>query len=415
MVEQSATLAVNEKVAARRAAGQAVLHLGFGEAGLPVLPSVVEALAAAAAENAYGSVAGSEAARAAVAGYFSRRGLGTEPGQVLLGPGSKALLYAVLAVLPGDVVLPQPSWVTYAAQAAMTGKRVVSVPVPREAGGVPDPALLEAAVHGARRAGADPRIVILTLPDNPTGTAPKPDLVKQVVEVAVHLGLTIVSDEIYRDLAYDLSEHLSPASIAPDRTVITGGLSKSMALGGWRIGFARMPDGPDGRELRQRVLGVASEVWSSLPTPMQTIIPYVLAEPPEIVEHITASRRLHARVSRAVHTVFIEAGATCRSPGAAFYLYPDFESLRDRLANRGVHTGAGLADHLLDEQGIAVLAGRHFGDDPAGLRFRVATSLLYGSDAEERWQALRTDDPLELPWIAGAIDTLRLGLGTLAA
>src|SRR6476469_10656046 len=107
----SPTLATNERVQARLAAGVPVLHLAFGEAGLPVLPSVAERLGAAAGENSYGPVAGSSAVRAAAAGYFERRGLPTGPEQTLLAPGSKALLYALLCVLPGDVVLPRPSWV----------------------------------------------------------------------------------------------------------------------------------------------------------------------------------------------------------------------------------------------------------------------------------------------------------------
>ncbi|MGZ6708953.1 MAG: aminotransferase class I/II-fold pyridoxal phosphate-dependent enzyme, partial [Solirubrobacteraceae bacterium] len=123
----SPTLATNERVQARIAAGAPVLHLAFGEAGLPVLPSVADRLAAAAGANSYGPVAGSPAVREAVAGYFERRGLPTSADRILVAPGSKALLYALLAVLPGDVVLPRPSWVSYAAQAALAGKRVLDV------------------------------------------------------------------------------------------------------------------------------------------------------------------------------------------------------------------------------------------------------------------------------------------------
>jgi aspartate aminotransferase len=130
----SATLAANERVQAKLAAGAPVLHLAFGEAGLPVLPSVAEQLAAAAHRNGYGSVAGSPALRAAAAGYYERRGVPTTPEQIVVAPGSKALLFGLLSVLPGDVVLPRPCWVSYAAQAALAGKRVIGVPIPAEAG-----------------------------------------------------------------------------------------------------------------------------------------------------------------------------------------------------------------------------------------------------------------------------------------
>lgn len=405
MIPHSATLAINEKINARRAAGLPVLHLGFGEAGLPVHPDVVAALADAAAENSYGPVAGSPRAREAVAGYLARRDLPTNPGQIVLAPGSKPLLYAVLAALPGDVVLPVPSWVSYAAQAQLTGKRVIGVPIPAESGGVPDPDLLEPALEAARARGADPRILVLTLPDNPTGTCASEELIERVCAVADRHDLTIISDEIYRDLTF--GDHASPAPLLPDRTIVTGGLSKSMALGGWRVGFARIPN----PALLKDVIGVASEVWSSLAAPMQAVAAFVLDEPRAVTDHLHASRRLHELVVRAAHGIFVEAGALCRPPTASFYLYPDLEPLRPRLKTA---TGVELADRLLDEHGVGVLAGEHFGDDPKSLRFRVATSLLYGRTTEERWEALRNADPVSLPWIAESLDGLRSALDAVA-
>ncbi|RZQ63331.1 pyridoxal phosphate-dependent aminotransferase [Amycolatopsis suaedae] len=405
MIRHSATLAVDERIRALKAQGRPVLHLGFGEAGLPVLPEVEQVLAGAAGRNGYGPVAGSPAARSAVAEWFGRRGLPTDPAQVLLAPGSKALLFALVTVLPGDVVLPRPAWVSYAAQAALAGRRVIGVDVPAEAGGVPDPGLLAEELRAARAAGAEPGILILTLPDNPTGTVASADLVAKVCAVAREHGLVVISDEIYRDLA-DEPVH-SPALELPERTVVTGGLSKSVALGGYRIGFARLPD-PPLPGLYEGVLGVASEIWSSLPSPMQAVAAYVAGDPPPVREHVAASRRLHRAVATAVHAEFVAAGATCRPPRGAFYLYPDLEHLRDRFA-----TGAELAEHLLEQHGVGVLAGAEFGDDPARLRFRVATSLLYGEDAEQRWTALRSEDPLRLPQISASLEQLRDALGAV--
>ena len=403
MVRHSATLAVNERLQAKRAAGEKVLHLGFGEAGLPVPPEIGAALAEAVQRNDYGPVAGSAAARRAAAGYFTRRGLETDPSRILFGPGSKSLLFALLMALPGDVVLPRPSWVSYAAQAALAGKRVIGVDIPAEAGGVPDPEQLDRVLTSA---GSGAGVLVLTVPDNPTGTLAGPELVKAVCEVAARHGLVIVSDEIYRDLSHGEPVH-SPALELPDRTVVTAGLSKSTALGGYRIGFTRLPEGPLGERLRDDLIGIASEIWSSLPGPMQAVAEYVLEEPAEVRAHVDASRSLHRTVVSAVYDEFVRAGALCRPPQAGFYLYPDFEPLRDSL---GVRTGAELAETLLERFGVGVLAGEAFGDDPGALRFRVATSLLYGENAEQRWAALRAQEPLTLPWISGAIAHLREAL-----
>jgi aspartate aminotransferase len=401
-VPASPTLATNERVQAKLAAGEDVLHLAFGEAGLPVLPVVAERLAEGAGRNGYGPVAGSAASREAAAGYFARRDLPTDAGQIVLAPGSKPLLYALLQVLPGDVVLPVPCWVSYGAHAAIAGKRVIGVPIGEGAGGVPDPARLRAALAEAEGVGARPGVLVLTLPDNPTGTLASAALVREVCEVAEAAGLLIVCDEIYRDLAHAPEAFASPAALLPERTFVTTGLSKHMALGGWRVGLVRLADGPVGEQAGAAIGGLASEIWSALAAPMQHAAAYVLSEPPEVLEHVAASRRLHRAVARAAYDVVVEAGARCRPPGGAFYLYPHFEG-------RGFASGAELADHLLERRGIAVLAGEAFGDDPGALRFRMATSLLYGADDEQRLEALRSDDPVALPWISGALDRMRAG------
>jgi aspartate aminotransferase len=412
VVVHSATLRINEEMQARLARGEPVVHLGFGEAGLPVLPEVTEVLRVAAGQSSYAPVTGSAAARTALAGYLDRRGLPTGPDQVMLAPGSKPLLFGLMAALPGDVVLPVPSWVSYAAQAALTGKRVLPVPVPARTGGVPDPGLLPSALIQARADGAEPGILVLTLPDNPTGTTADADVVSRVCAVAAENGLVVVADEIYRDLVADPDVLVSPAAVLDDRVVVTGGLSKSLALGGWRIGFARTPATAWGEELRDRLVGVASEVWSCMATPMDAVAAYAFAEPDDVIERVAASRRLHLSVSQAMYDVFADAGATCRLPDAAFYLYPDLEPLRPGFERRGATTGASAAALLLDRYGIGVLPGEAFGDDPQALRFRVATSLLYG-DADQRLEALASDDAAKLPWVAQSLDSVRQALKEL--
>jgi aspartate aminotransferase len=414
LVPPSATLAVNESIRRLIEEGRPILHLAFGEAGLPVPAEVVDALTRGAPDNGYGPVAGAPYARAAAAGWFGRRRLPTEPDQIVIAPGSKALLWALLAVLPGDVVLPQPSWVSYAAQAALAGKRVWGVPIAADGpGGVPDPAAFEDTLARAAREGARPGVVVVTLPDNPTGTVPDGDAVRRTVEIAERHGLSVISDEIYRDLAHEPGEVRSPAEYLPDRTYVTSGLSKNMALGGWRIGFVRFPEGPTGREAREALIGLASEVWSSAPAPMQHVAAHVLGEPPGIVEHIARSRRLHRAVTIAAHRRLAAAGISCRPPGGGFYLYPDFEPVRPRLADRGVDGADALATHLLERFGIGVLSGAAFGDDPAALRCRIATSLLYGDTADQRREALAAEEPAELPWIKSSLDRLGEAVASL--
>ncbi|MUN41271.1 pyridoxal phosphate-dependent aminotransferase [Actinomadura litoris] len=415
-VPLSATLAVNEAVARKKRQGVRVLPLGFGEAGIPIHPALTRELEAASGRGAYGPVAGSAALRAAAAGYWSRRGLPTDPSAVVAGPGSKPLLFALLAALGGDVVVAAPSWVSYAAQASLTGAEAVRVPTVAGEGGVPDPDLLPDAVARARARGRTVRAVIVTLPDNPTGTLASEETVRRLCSAARELDLVVVSDEIYRDLVHASGRAVpSPARFAPERTVVTTALSKSLAAGGWRLGVARLPDGPFGRALRDSVLGVASEIWSSAPAPMQHAAAYAFAEPPELVEHVDRSRRLHAAVTGAVADRFAAAGARVARPEAAFYVYPDLGPLRGELAERhGVRTSADLTGLLLERYGVGVLPGSAFGDEAEALRMRVAPSLLYGEDDEQRLAALASPAPAALPWIAAGLDRLSEVLADLA-
>lgn len=118
-------------------------------------------------------------------------------------------------------------------------------------------------------------------------------------------------------------------------------------------------------------------------------------------------------MSRAAYDIFVGAGARCRKPSGAFYLYPDLEPFRPGLPDEVAGSGAAFAEHLLDRHRIGVLAGEAFGDDPHALRFRVATSLLYGETVGQRWAALQSADPLAVPWIDDALNQLTEGLAGL--
>jgi aspartate aminotransferase len=415
----SPTLAANEVMAARQQRGEPVLPMAFGEAGLPAHPALRLALAEATGRTGYGPVAGQTALREAAAGYWQRRGLDTDPAAIVCGPGSKALLFGLMLAIGGDVAVPRPSWVSYAAQASLIGARPHFVDIRPGEGGVPDPDRLAGTVRAARAAGRVLRSVILTLPDNPTGTLASPATIRDLCRVANEHDLIIIADEIYRDLVHSETEPFaSPAAIAPGRTIVTTALSKGLALGGWRIGVARLPGGDQARALRHglrdRLLGIGSEIWSAPAAPIQQAAAYAFSEPPELTARLALSRRLHGAVARAVAQRFTAAGADVPAPQGAFYLYPDFEPVRDELeARHGVSTSAELAALLLQRYGMGALPGSAFGDDPRALRLRVATGLLYGETDRQRETALAAADPTTVPWIASSLDRIEEVLTSL--
>jgi aspartate/methionine/tyrosine aminotransferase len=404
----SPTLAAGIDLEARRGRGERVLPMGFGEAGLPVHPSLRAALAEAAASNRYGPVAGHRALRAAAAAYWNRRGLFTDPEMVVCGPGSKALLFGLLLGMEGDIAIARPSWVSYAAQAALTGRAPVRVAA-RD--GLPDPAALDDEVTERARSGRRVAAVIATLPDNPTGTLASAQVVQDLCEVAERHDLLVISDEIYRDLVFE-RPFVSPSSLVPWRTVVTTGLSKSLALGGWRLGVARLPSAA----VRDRLLAIGSEIWSSPSAPVQKAVTLAFAEGPEITDRIARSRRLHAHVVRAVAQRLAKVGVEVPEPAGAFYVYPDFSPFRELLMDKyAVDTSAGLAALLLRRFGIGVLEGSAFGDPASSLRLRMATSRLYGDTEAEQEAALAADDPCALDWIADSLNWLEDSLTELVS
>jgi aspartate aminotransferase len=374
----SATLRMNELVAARRAAGQETIHLGFGEASFPLAPQLHAALDAAATQTGYPPVLGVPALRAALADYLSRtRGVTLGAAQIAVGPGSKPLLYVLLQALEGDALIPAPGWVSYAPQARLAGKRVIPVATDeRDHLRLTGEALARASAR-ARHEGANPRILIVNSPSNPTGGMLAPDDVADLAEWARGEGITILSDEIYAELAHGWRPHVSVARHYPEGTVVTGGLSKAYSAGGWRLGYAAVPAGAAGDRLISAIRALASEVWSGAAAPIQAAAAVAYSPDPELERYVWLSARLHGYVAARLHAALVASGMLCPRPAGAFYLYPDFAPWRETLASRGIVTGADLARHLLEDWGIATLPGSEFGDHPEALRLRLATSLLF--------------------------------------
>lgn len=410
----SPTLAINQEIARRRAAGLDTVALGFGEASIPVHPELIRRLGSYADQGGYGPVAGVPELLVAAAEYWERRGLPTTAEQVVAGPGSKPLLYALFQALGGPVLLPQPSWVSYAAQNLLLGQEAVGVPTLAGEGGVPDPELLVDAVTRLKATGRTPTAVLVTIPDNPTGTVASPETVRRLCAVAAEHDLVVISDEIYLDLIHDdATEVVTPATVIPERTITTTGLSKSLALGGWRLGVARFPTGERIEALRRQVTTAASEIWSAPAHPVQLAAAWAFTEPAVLRDRIDASRLLHGKVARAVAEVFRTAGAEVAAPTAGFYLYPDFSGHRDQLAAAGISTSTQLAQVLLDRYGVATLPGTAFGDAPGRLVLRVATPMLYGPDDDHRATALAEEKPSELPWVRENLTTVEQALASI--
>jgi aspartate aminotransferase len=376
-LQATANLALNERVHEMWAAGRQVYHLGFGESRFPLHPKVAEALRTNAQQRRYLPMLGIPELRQAVSVFYQRKfDLDILPEQVVVGPGSKALLYGLLLALGEGVLLPRPAWVTYAPQAHLVGKPVLWVPLCREDGYRLDAGLLRARIEAERAAWRNPEVLVVNSPHNPTGTMQPPEAVAALATLARQERLMILSDEIYALVAHGLVPHVSPARYYPEGTVVLGSLSKHLSLGGWRLGVAVLPPGRAGEALRQVLANIAGSVWSCAPAPVQYAALAAYADDAEIDEYVSLCAAMHAARTHYLYRRLVEAGVACAEPSGGFYVYPHFDAWRGPLADRGVTTSDDLAAFLLERYELATMPGSAFGSPPGELSLRLSSSFL---------------------------------------
>ncbi|MFE7132558.1 aminotransferase class I/II-fold pyridoxal phosphate-dependent enzyme [Streptomyces sp. NPDC057638] len=383
------------------------------EPGLPVLGDLADALAGAA-RLAHGEPpGGGPVLREAACGYWTRRGLRSVPDQVVAAPGPQPLLSAVLAAHGGDVLMPRPCPAWWTPQARLLGRPAYHVPTPAESGGVPDPYALLETVRRVRAEGGEPRLLLLSVADDPTATVPPPELVREACEAAVAEGLHIVSDETWRDTLHRPHETVlvSPAEMCPGDVTVLADLTGALLPSSWPVAVARFPVGA--AAVRDRVLDLLTALGGFVAEPLAVAAARALDEPPSIAARISGAAALHATLATAVHTVVTAAGALARPPRAGRHLYADLGPLRPGLARRGVSDSMDLEEYLSARLGAPAPGGHRFGDELGALRVRLATAYLLGPSPETRALSLTAPDPLALPHTADALSRLTAALAEL--
>jgi aspartate/methionine/tyrosine aminotransferase len=296
--------------------------------------------------------------------------------QVVVGPGSKALLYALVMALGDEVILPHPSWVSYAPQAHILGKPVLWVPMSPEHGYSLDIGVLRQSMEEDKEEWGNPELLIVNSPHNPTGTMMPPQKVKALADYASAEQLMVLSDEIYALTAHGHVPHESIAQHYPEGTIVLGGLSKHLSLGGWRLGVAILPPGRTGEALRKALQNIASSIWSSVTAPVQYAALVAYGGDPDIEGYIDLCRQMHAIRTRFLYDRLVEVGIPCVEPSGAFYLFPSFRQWRAPLAACGVRGSDDLSLYLLEKYELATLPGSAFGSPPEDLTVRLSSSYL---------------------------------------
>jgi aspartate aminotransferase len=352
-ITESATLAVDAKAKALKAAGRDVVGFGAGEPDFPTPSHVVEAAVRACREprlHKYTPTAGLPELREAIAVKTKRdSGYDVAASQVLVTNGGKQAVYETFATLldPGDeVLLPAPYWTTYPEAIALAGGVPVVVPTDESSGYLATVEQLDAA--------RTPRTTALLFvsPSNPTGAVYPPERVEAVGRWALDAGIWVVTDEIYEHLTYAGAEHASVPVVVPglaDRCVVLNGVAKTYAMTGWRVGWLVGP--PD-------VVTAATNLQSHATSNVGNVAQAAaLAAVGGDLDAVARMRQAFDRRRLLMHRLLSGIpGVTCPEPTGAFYAFP---SLRGVL--RDGETSAALAEELLDGAGVAIVPGEAFG------------------------------------------------------
>jgi len=373
----SATLSLNEQVRKMWDDGRDIFHLGFGESRFPVHPKIAEALKENVQRRSYLPALGLKELRETIATYYQNKfQINVSADRVVVGPGSKSLIYALLLALGEEIILTQPSWVSYAPQAHLLGKPVTWVPLSPENNYVLDINVLEQKITESQKNWGNPEVLVINSPQNPTGTMMPPQRIEELADFARDQGLMVISDEIYALTTYGEIPHASIAQFYPEGSIILGGLSKHLSLGGWRFGVAVLPPGRAGKALAQAMQNIASSIWSCVTAPVQYAALVAYSGDSEIEEYIELCTTVHGIRTRYLYDVLVELNILCVKPTGAFYVFPTFKKWAEPLAARGVHNSDDLAMYLLENYELATLPGTAFNCMPENLCLRLSSSYI---------------------------------------
>ena len=370
-IAESATLAVDGKAKALKAAGRPVIGFGAGEPDFPTPTYIVEAAAAAThvvANHRYTPTPGLPELRQAIVDKTKRdSNYDITVDQVLVTKGGKQAVYQAFATIldPNDeVILPSPFWTTYPEAIKLAGGKAVEVFADESQNYLVNVDQLEQARTGKTKA------LLFCSPSNPTGSVYSPEQVKEIGEWALKHNIWVIADEIYEHLLYDGATAPSMPVVVPglaDQTIILNGVAKTYAMTGWRVGWMVGP-----KDVIKAATNLQSHLTSNVANVSQRAAIAALTGNLDAVHEMgVAFDRRRKLIVGLLNEI---PGIECPTPQGAFYVYPSVKgvlgkSIRGKVAN----TSAELATIILDEVEVAAVPGEAFG--PSGyLRFSYATS-----------------------------------------
>ncbi len=384
-IAESATLAVDAKAKALKAAGRPVIGFGAGEPDFPTPQYIVDAAVLAANDpvnHRYSPAAGLPVLREAIAAKTLRdSGYEVAPSQVLVTNGGKQAVYQAFAAIvdPGDeVLLPAPYWTTYPEAVRLAG----GVPVEVFAGADQGYQVTVEQLEAARTDRT--KVLLFCSPSNPTGAVYPPEETAAIGRWALEHGIWVITDEIYEHLTYDDAVFTPIVRAVPelaDTTIVLNGVAKTYAMTGWRVGWMIGPT-----DVIKAATNLQSHLTSNVANVSQRAAVAAVSGDLAAVEAMRAA--FDRRRKTMVEMLSAIDGVVCPTPQGAFYVYPSVEGVLGKTI-RGVTptTSAELAALILEQAEVAVVPGEAFG--PSGyIRLSYALSDADLVEGVSRIQAL---------------------------
>jgi aspartate aminotransferase len=383
-VQPSQTIAVTTKARELQAAGHDVIGLGAGEPDFDTPDNIKEAAIQAIRDGKtkYTNVEGIPELKQAICAKFQREnGLSYKPGQVIVAPGGKKVIFnAMMATInPGDeVVIPAPYWVSYPDIVQLVGGTPVIAKATLQDKFKLRPEALEKAITPKTK------WFIFNHPSNPTGAAYSRAELKGLTDVLMrHPQVWVLTDDMYEHLVYDDYQFVTPAQVEPglyERTLTMNGVSKAYAMTGWRIGYAAGPE-----VLIKAMTKLQSQTTSNSSSISQWASVEALNGPQDFLKD--RAQAFKERRDLVVSMLNQAKGINCPTPEGAFYVYPSCAGCIGKTSGKGkrIETDEDFVTALLEEEGVAVVHGAAFGLSPF-FRISYATSTTALEEACHRIQ-----------------------------
>ena len=360
----SSTLRINEISKELESKGKEVFKFGFGQSPFKIPEDVINELRNNAFQNKYLPMQGLPELRDAVANYISsKKNHNYKAENILIGPGTKELMFLLQILFDGEVILPTPSWVSYEPQAILGRNKVHWIETRRENNWFPTSSDIEKVVLPNKKKNY---LLFLNSPNNPSGQICKN--LDEISKTIKKYNILVLSDEIYSELTFD-DNYKSISSYCPENTIISTGLSKWCGAGGWRLGYFVIPN--ELIRLKNSLKILASETFSSVSAPIQYAA--IAAHKNDHKNYINKSRKILKLVGDYVYNNLKSNKILIDKPQGGFYLMPEFLDMKFKSSQE-------MCSSLLTDTGVVLLPGSDFGFSKDKLITRLSFTDFDGKE-----------------------------------